>query len=253
VHAQSRGFTIHYEARGAGPPLVLVPGTLSSAAHWELFGYVEALCDRYRVISVDPLGHGRSDKPHDPGAYAAAGVTADLLAVLDGEDAGRATIWGYSRGGWITYGLAAEHPERVQRIVVGGFASHAHKAEMPMQSAWIEALGAGDWASFWRTFKIEDAGPLAPIEEANDPLAIAAAVAGSQRPTRYVDLAGIRCPSFHYVGDRDPIARHVRADARTLGAPVEVCPEATHLTAFANAEPAMAAVSSWLVPDRPGT
>ena len=58
VQAQSRGFTIHYEARGAGPPLVLVPGTLSSAAQWELFGYVDMLCERYRVISVDPLGHG---------------------------------------------------------------------------------------------------------------------------------------------------------------------------------------------------
>jgi pimeloyl-ACP methyl ester carboxylesterase len=248
VQAQSRGFTIHYEARGAGPPLVLVPGTLSSAAQWELFGYVETLCDTYRVISVDPLGHGRSDKPHDPDAYAAAGVTADLLAVLDAEDVDRASVWGYSRGGWITYRLAAEHPERVQRIVVGGFASHAHRAEVPMQSAWIEQLGAGDWAGFWRTFNIEDRGPLTPIEEANDPLAIAAAVAGSQRPTRYVDLAGIRCPSFHYVGDQDPIARYVRADARTLAAPAEVCPEATHLTAFANPEPAIAAVSSWLGP-----
>jgi pimeloyl-ACP methyl ester carboxylesterase len=117
-----------------------------------------------------------------------------------------------------------------------------------MQSAWIEQLGAGDWAGLWRTFNIEDREPLTPIEEANDPLAIAAAVAGSQRPTRYVDLAGIRCPSFHYVGDQDPIARHVRADARTLAAPVEVSPEATHLTAFANAEPAIAAVSSWLGP-----
>ena len=246
MQAQSRGFTIHYEARGAGPPLVLVPGTLSSAAQWELFGYVEMLCNRYRVISADPLGHGRSDKPHDPDAYAAAGVTADLLAVLDAEDVDRATVWGYSRGGWITYRLAAEHPERVQRMVVGGFASHAHQAEVPMQSSWIEHLGAGDWAGFWRTFNIEDRGPLAPIEAANDPLAIAAAVAGSQRPTRYVDLAAIRCPSFHYVGERDPIAAYVRADARTLAAPVEVCPAATHLTTFANAEPATAAVLSWL-------
>jgi pimeloyl-ACP methyl ester carboxylesterase len=92
VQAQSRGFTINYEVRGDGPPLVLVPGTLSSAAQWELFGYVETLCDIYRVVSVDPLGHGRSDKPHDPDAYAAAGVTADLLAVLDAEmSTGRAS------------------------------------------------------------------------------------------------------------------------------------------------------------------
>jgi pimeloyl-ACP methyl ester carboxylesterase len=246
VQTRSRGFTIHYEVSGTGPPLVLVPGTLSSAAQWEMFGYVRALSEMHRVVSVDPLGHGRSDKPHDPDAYAAAGVTADLLAVLDAEGLDQATVWGYSRGGWITYRFAAECPERVHRILVGGFASHAHEAELPMQSAWIEHLGRCDWASFWQTFGIEDHPPMALIEQANDPLAIAAAVAGSQRPTRHVDLAAIRCPSFHYVGDLDPIATHVRADAQALAAPVEVFAQATHLTAFANAAPALNAVSTWL-------
>jgi pimeloyl-ACP methyl ester carboxylesterase len=251
VQAQSRGFTIHYEVSGTGPPLVLVPGTLSSAGQWEMFGYVPALDETYRVVTVDPLGHGRSDTPHDPDAYSAAGVTADLLAVLDAEDLDRVTVWGYSRGGWITYRLAAQHPERVGRIVVGGYASHAHRAEMPMQSAWREHLGRRDWARFWQTLGIDDRRPLASIEEANDPLAIAAAVVGSQRPTRYVDLAAIRCPSFHYVGDLDPIAAHTRADAEALAAPVEVLPEATHLSAFANARPALDAVSDWLRPPAP--
>jgi pimeloyl-ACP methyl ester carboxylesterase len=246
VQAQSRGFTIHYEVCGTGPPLVLVPGTLSSAAQWEMFGYVGALRETHRVISVDPLGHGRSDKPHDPDTYLAGGVTADLVAVLDAEDLDRVTVWGYSRGGWLTCRLAADHPERVQRIVVGGYASHAHRAERPRQSAWIEHLARGDWAGFWRTWGIDDPGPLAPIEAANDPLAIAAAVAGSQRPDRYVDLEAIGCPSFHYAGEADPVATHVRADAQALRAPVEVFAAASHLSAFADARPALDVVPTWL-------
>ena len=246
MQTQSRGFTIHYEDSGTGSPLVLVPGTLSSAAQWELFGYVGALREAYRVISIDPLGHGCSDKPHDPDAYLAAAVTADLVAVLDAEGLDRVTVWGYSRGGWLTYRLAADHPERVQRIIIGGFASHAHLAELPRQSAWIEHLSRRDWTGFWRTWGIDDPGPLAQIEAANDPLAVAAAVAGSQRPDRRVDLEAIRCPSFHYAGDLDPVAAHVRADARALGAPVATFSAATHLSAFTDARAALDAVSAWL-------
>jgi pimeloyl-ACP methyl ester carboxylesterase len=233
---------IHYEVAGAGLPLVLVPGTLSSAAQWELFGYVRVLAEEFQVVSVDPLGHGRSEKPHAPDAYDAIGVTDDLVAVLDAEGIEQATVWGYSRGGWIAYRLAATHPERVARIVIGGFASHAHEAELPIQSAWREHLSCGDWTAFWRLHGIEDRRPLKRTEQDNDPLAIAAAVAGSQRPTRYVDLEAIRCPSLHYVGGADWIGDHVRSDAAALGAPLAVLPGATHLSAFADAELALGAV-----------
>jgi pimeloyl-ACP methyl ester carboxylesterase len=242
MQTSSRGFTIHYDVAGAGPPLMLVPGTLSSAAHWEMLGYVAALADEFRVLSVDPLGHGASDKPHAPDAYHAAGVTADLVAVLDAEDIERAIVWGYSRGGWLTCGLAASHSERVSGVVLGGFASDAHEAELSIQSAWVKHLGQGDWAGFWRTWGIEDSSPLQPLEVANDPLAVAAAVAGSQRPTRYIDLLRIECPSFHYVGGEDWIAEHVRADAAVLGAPFAMLAGKTHLSAFAEATPALAAV-----------
>ncbi len=246
MQTRSRGFTINYESAGSGPPVVLVPGTLSSAAQWELFGYTRALGADARVVAVDPLGHGFSDKPHAPDAYEATGVIADLVAVLDAADIEQASLWGYSRGGWIAYGLAAAHPERVTRLVVGGFGAHAHAAELSLQSAWFEHLSRADWPSFWRTLGIEDAEPLRSIEEANDPLAIAAAVAGSQRPTRAVDLDAINCPTFHYVGAQDWIAEYVAADAEALGAPVKFLSGARHLEAFADAAPALAAVTPWL-------
>lgn len=71
-------------------------------------------------------------------------------------------------------------------------------------------------------------------------------MAGSQRPTRYVDLRAIRCPSLHYVGAQDWIADHVRADAAALGAPLEVLPGATHLSAFSGAAAVLGAVRRWL-------
>ena len=64
---------------------MLVAGTLCAAQHWRDYGYVATLAKDWRVINVDPLGHGASDTPHDADSYEAAGVTADLVAVLDAE------------------------------------------------------------------------------------------------------------------------------------------------------------------------
>ena len=95
--------------------------------------------------------------------------------MLDAEELERATVWGYSRGGWLACHLATAHPERVARIAIGGFGSHAHEAEVPLLSGWVEHLGRGDWDGFWRTFGVQDRTPLKPIEEENDPQAVAAA------------------------------------------------------------------------------
>lgn len=116
---------------------MLVAGTLLAAQDWRDFGYVEALASRWRVINVDPLGPGGSDAPHDPDAYEAAGVTNDLVAVLDAEGVSKATVWGYSRGGWLTCGLAATHPDRIDRIVVGGYAcTRMRKKSLGCSNRW---------------------------------------------------------------------------------------------------------------------
>ncbi len=74
--AQSRGYTISYEDAGVGPVIMLIPGATMSAADWRDAGYVDRLASTHRVLSVDPLGNGQSDKPHDPDAYAWPTVAA---------------------------------------------------------------------------------------------------------------------------------------------------------------------------------
>ena len=57
-------------------------------------------------------------------------MTADLVAVLDAEGVDRATVWGYSRGGWLACNLASRHADRVERIVVAAYAMNAHEEEV---------------------------------------------------------------------------------------------------------------------------
>jgi pimeloyl-ACP methyl ester carboxylesterase len=236
VRVRSRGHAIDYTAEGEGPPLLLVAGTLCAARHWRDFGYTERLTRDWRVINVDPLGHGASDTPHDADVYQAAGVTADLVAVLDAEQVERATVWGYSRGGWLACNLASRYPSRVARLVVGAYAMHAHQEEAGRLLRPLAGhLKTGDWPSLWRALGVTDRSFQSLMERSNDPLAVAAAVEGSLRPTRYIDPASIRCPATYYVGAEDWIVPHVRADVEALGATLDVIDGQAHIGSFFDA------------------
>lgn len=67
--AVHRGHPIHYTIAGEGPLVVLQHGLLMDAGVWKGGGFVDALTDRYRVVCVDSLGHGLSDKPPDADRY----------------------------------------------------------------------------------------------------------------------------------------------------------------------------------------
>lgn len=244
----SRGYTINYTVEGDGPALMLVAGTLCAARLWQDYGYTATLRRNWRVINVDPLGHGASDAPHDADAYDAAGVTSDLVAVLDAEGIDHATVWGYSRGGWLACALASRHPERVARLVVGAYAMHAHEEEVGRLLTPLAAfLRQGDWAGLWRALGVTDPTFQRRMEAGNDPLAVAAAIDGSLRPTRFVDPASIRCPATYYVGSKDWIVPHVRADVSALDATLDVIDGEGHMGSFFGAAPrVLAAVGARL-------
>jgi pimeloyl-ACP methyl ester carboxylesterase len=117
----NRGQRIHYTEAGAGPTVVFQHGLLSNAASWQECGYCDALSDAYRVVCIDSLGHGESDKPADPALYARDARVGDVLAVADELGAERIHLIGYSMGGWIASGFALRAPERLASLVVAGW------------------------------------------------------------------------------------------------------------------------------------
>lgn len=98
---------------GDGPPVVLLHGI---GGHAEAFARnVVPLAHHHRVLAVDYLGFGLTDKPSEP-ANRDAYVT-HLLDLLDAADIERAHLVGESLGGWIAMWTAILHPERVHRLV----------------------------------------------------------------------------------------------------------------------------------------
>ena len=107
----SNGVRIRYVDQGAGEPVVLVHGyTNFIENNWIATGVLPNLAKDHRVIAFDLRGHGKSDKPHDPKAYAELGQ--DVVRLLDHLNIVRAHIVGYSLGGIITAKLLTTNPDR---------------------------------------------------------------------------------------------------------------------------------------------
>ena len=103
-----------------------------------------------------------------------------------------------------------------------------------------DSLRTGNWTATWQALSVTDRGFQRMMEDGDDALAVAAAIEGSLRPTRYIDSASIRCPATYYVGSDDWIVPYVRADVAALGATLDVIDGQGHMGSFfASATPVL--------------
>jgi pimeloyl-ACP methyl ester carboxylesterase len=137
--ANNNGVRIYYEVEGEGPTLVLAHGISDDVNSWRRRGYAGALKDDFKLVMFDARGHGQSDKPHDPAAYATAMVD-DVVAVLDDIGMSDAHYFGYSMGAGIGFRLAARYPERFRSFVFGGASPYRNQARYEAHSAMLAVL-----------------------------------------------------------------------------------------------------------------
>jgi pimeloyl-ACP methyl ester carboxylesterase len=237
--ATPSGLRIAYDVQGTGPALVLICGILMNRARWQATGYVERLTERFTVITIDPLGHGESDKPHDPAHYRANQLVAHTVAVLDAEGIDSAGLWGFSRGGFIAALTAWAVPERVNRLVLG---SVSMKPTSSWPTAIVEALAVGDWASFWEGFPLPES-VRQHMQEQNDPVAIAAAMTGGSGDIKWRRFDP---PTIGYVGDAETMVEINRSVARQIGIPMAVLSTVEHAQTFADSDSALSVVAPFL-------
>jgi pimeloyl-ACP methyl ester carboxylesterase len=120
VTAAQHGPVVATRAGDDGPPLVLLHGLAGSEAWWKR--NLPALASSFRVLAVDLPGFGSS---HRDARLILDEVPAQVVALLDELGIERTHVIGHSMGGLVAGGLAADHPERVDRLVLvdAGFLS----------------------------------------------------------------------------------------------------------------------------------
>jgi pimeloyl-ACP methyl ester carboxylesterase len=105
---------LHAVTGGEGPPLLLVHGWPQLWYQFRLI--MPALARDFSVVAVDQRGIGLSGKPQ--GGYDTATLAGDLVALMDALGHPRFALYGTDVGMPIAYALAADHPDRVDRLVV---------------------------------------------------------------------------------------------------------------------------------------
>src|SRR5262245_45377538 len=115
---ENGGFERPYETYGEGPRVtVLLHGLLfSKRMHDEL---ARALADRgHRVITLDLLGHGASDRPREMWHYSMSEFGREVVALLDHLEIPQAVVMGTSLGANTTLEVASLAPDRLRGMVV---------------------------------------------------------------------------------------------------------------------------------------
>jgi len=212
---------LFYESLGEGTPMVL---QAHDHTPW-LFAQAPVFSQRYRFLTYDRRGTGRSTSP--PGDWTPADLANDLAAFLDALGIQRAIVGGSSLGGVVTAEFAVDHPSRALALIIGHTVPYLDAEGRAWLEAEIETARAGRQAIVRqpRSSADETEGP-----PTTDP-AFAASAWGrmmaatgtglgrtaderargiavlrgwDQRP-RKADLARIDVPTLVIVGEREPL------------------------------------------------
>lgn len=222
--------TPYYVDEGEGPPLVMLHS--GGMAHQEWDVHRDAFEDRYRVITPDLPGHGRT--PLD-GELTVAGMVEAVEAVY--EDAGleQAHLVGSSMGGGVGLRLAHERPELVDRLVLFriGFRRETKDVATELDlddPAYWERIGMDDWLA--RVHEPQG-GPQAWQDVVHR-----AAHLPRRDPDAHTldedDLREIASPTLVVAGDRDPIVPVEEALGMYRAIPeadLWIVPHASHVVA----------------------
>jgi non-heme chloroperoxidase len=133
------GVRLEYAEQGdpEGVPVVLLHGVTDSRRSWE--PVLPHLPSSIRAIALSQRGHGESERRAGAG-YRIEHLGADVAAVIDALELGRAVVAGHSMGGWVAQQVAIEYPECVLGVVLE--AAFGSARGNPDVVAFCDALAA---------------------------------------------------------------------------------------------------------------
>lgn len=208
--------TLFSETAGHGPDLVLLHGWGLHSGVWD--ETAAALAENFRVTLIDLPGHGRS--PLLSGHYSLTTLAQQLL-----ESAPPHAMWlGWSLGGIIARHLAAQHPERVNKLILVASTPKfvnapdwEHGVEAATLDEFVRAL-TSDYRSCIKRFlalqlrgsahaaqTLRRLNDIAFRHGEPDRRALSAGLALLRDSDLRDELGGITCPALVIAGERDTL------------------------------------------------
>jgi pimeloyl-ACP methyl ester carboxylesterase/predicted glycosyltransferase len=139
-HLERDGVRIYWESYGHGEPTILLFPTwmLVHSRIWKM--QIPFLARHHRVVTWDPRGNGRSDRPTESAAYDQRQTLDDGLALMDRLAIERAVIVGFSIGGDHVLKFAALNPDRVSGVITIAASTLVGVPPVPARAAAFGAL-----------------------------------------------------------------------------------------------------------------
>jgi pimeloyl-ACP methyl ester carboxylesterase len=220
---------IAYDDEGTGPLVVLVPGLGDLRAEYRFLA-PRLVAAGYRVVAVDLRGHGQSSTGWSD--YTSSAIGADVVALVEGLDAGPATLVGTSMGAAAVAWAAAEAPSNVAgAVLIGPFVRDVPPKSWIAgiaQTAMIRAALSGPW-SLWAWGKVYGtfyATKPADFDAYRTSLVANLAESGRMEALRGMAFASkmdverrlheVRAPVLVVMGTKDPDFADPQAEANTV-------------------------------------
>jgi 3-oxoadipate enol-lactonase len=209
------GTRIHYEVTGKNgkAPVLMIQGLGASKNAWNLQRI--AMATRFRCISFDNRGAGRSDKPTEP--FTLEQMADDAIAVLDAAGIETAHIVGASMGGVISQIVAVKYPQRVRSLTLVCTACRNHPWRQELLQSWAKTAEekgmievgkeAAQWVMSPRSFRrlvpaFTWMGPLAALRPRHSFVSQIDAILNT-REDLVDQLSTITAPTMVIVGNQD--------------------------------------------------
>jgi 3-oxoadipate enol-lactonase len=209
------GTRIHYEVTGksGATPVLMIQGLGASKNAWNLQRI--AMATRFRIISFDNRGAGRSDKPTEP--FTLEQMADDALAVLDAAGIETAHVVGASMGGVISQIVAVKYPNRVRSLTLVCTACRNHPWRQELLQSWAKTAAdkgmievgkeAAQWVMSPRSFRrlvpaFTWMGPLAALRPRHSFVSQIDAILNT-REDLVDQLSTITAPTMVIVGNQD--------------------------------------------------
>jgi pimeloyl-ACP methyl ester carboxylesterase len=150
------GVKLHYEIFGQGEHTIVFVPTWALVHSQCYKAQVPYFSEHFRVVTYDPRGNGKSDRPTTAAMYDRQLMVDDITAILDKTDTEKGILVGYSQSGANVCQFAADNPDRVEAFVtIGSTSPLAPAIEREVTTVPGEDGKPMGWAKdtpeYWRT------------------------------------------------------------------------------------------------------